>query len=90
MEIRSGAEWQNKSGNKQYYDITLTDADATETLDPDKWAKLTLRRRIVWLTAEADQMVVAQMQRTGALTTEFAQERVKDLRQVQKVALGED
>lgn len=84
MEVRSGAEWQLPTGNKQYFDVLLTDAEAMDVHDEEWWTTLTPRQRFQWLSAEADLLVVSHMASQGAITTEFAKHRIEALKVQQK------
>lgn len=94
MRITSGCDWGTPRGERRF-DVSLDDGDGAalvaervpEILSgggadvaPDEyWWQLSTRERFVLLTAMADRLAVAYAASEGAMSGEYAKERLGEL-----------
>ena len=80
MQVSCGAEWNTSGGNKRSYSIALDDTDLREIKGDDFVDTLSRTQKLKELNKAADLLVIAYLAQEGAITQEFAEQRIREIK----------
>lgn len=82
MIVRSGAEWTNThTGSKRVLDLTLDREDGIENVGQEKWEAMSFTQKTKALRKISDVFIVVSMVSEGALSQEYADKRIKAIKE---------
>lgn len=82
MQVTCGAEWQVSSGGRRNYAISLDIDDLTEIKGEEAVSHLTRKELLKELNKTADSLVVGYLVTEGAISREYAEQRLREIQHV--------
>jgi hypothetical protein len=80
MEVTCGAEWPTSGGGRRSYALTLDKDDLIEQMGQEAVGELSNQQILKQLNTRAEILVVAHVAEEGGMDKEFAQRRIKELK----------
>lgn len=80
MEVTCGTDWNTGNGNRRNYSVALNEADLREIRGDEFVDGLTKVEKLRELNRAADLLVVGYLAQEGAITADYADQRIRELK----------